>query len=96
VVCLGYPFLLPHNQEPFDISHLFVLKSPTIIIQGSHDPYGKEGTINENAISSTATMHWLPKADHDLHPVEGCNRTYDENILEAMEKVAEFLDFLDN
>ena len=96
VVCLGYPFLLPHNQEPFDISHLFKMKSPTIIIQGSHDPYGQQGTINEDAISSTATLHWLPKANHDLHPVAGCNKTYDENILEAMEKVAEFIDFLQN
>lgn len=95
VVCLGYPFLLPNTDTPFDLSHLTNIKTPCIIIQGSEDPFGKEGSIDENKFSNCTSMHWLKKADHELKPVQGCQRTYDENILEAMEIVAEFLDFLD-
>jgi hypothetical protein len=41
VICVAYPFNNPkHVLEPERFAHLATLATPTLIIQGIHDPYG--------------------------------------------------------
>jgi hypothetical protein len=41
LICVAYPFKNPkHVLEPERFAHLATLPTPTLIIQGIHDPYG--------------------------------------------------------
>src|SRR5580698_10526969 len=41
MICVAYPFKNPKRVlEPERFAHLATLTTPTLIVQGSHDPYG--------------------------------------------------------
>ena len=40
LVCLGYPFHPPRKPEKLRTAHLVGLRCPTLILQGTRDPFG--------------------------------------------------------
>jgi predicted alpha/beta-hydrolase family hydrolase len=95
VIGMGFPFVSPDPDLILDQSHLKTMKTPAMIIQGSDDPLGPSTKVDDSVFSHMTTLHWLENAGHNFIPSENSTRSHDENILDTMEWIAEFLDFLE-
>jgi predicted alpha/beta-hydrolase family hydrolase len=68
VLCLGYPFHpIGHPEKP-RAAHLVDLQTPTLICQGTRDPFGAPEEVAGYDLSSSIKLKWFADADHDLKP----------------------------
>ncbi|MDE1157317.1 MAG: thioesterase domain-containing protein [Neorhizobium sp.] len=68
LVCLGYPFHPPGKPEQLRTAHLEELKTPTLICQGTRDPFGTSDDVAAYRLSAAIELLWLEDGDHDLKP----------------------------
>ncbi len=68
LVCLGYPFHPPGRPEKPRTGHLEALATPTLICQGTRDPFGTREEVAGYALSDAIRVLWLEDGDHDLRP----------------------------
>jgi predicted alpha/beta-hydrolase family hydrolase len=68
LLCLSYPFHPPAKPEQLRTQHLVDLKTPTLIVQGTRDPFGTKGEVSTYSLSPTIKILWLEDGDHDLRP----------------------------
>lgn len=68
LLCLGYPFHPPAKPEQLRTAHLEHLKTPTLICQGTRDPFGTREEVGTYALSDRIEILWLEDGDHDLKP----------------------------
>jgi len=94
VVGLEFPFISPDPDLLLDYGHLKTLKTPALIIQGTEDPLGGFSQVDDSVFSHTTSLHWLKNTGHNFMPGKNSSKTMDENILDAVEIIAEFLEFL--
>jgi predicted alpha/beta-hydrolase family hydrolase len=91
LVCLGYPFHPPEKPEQLRTAHLRELRIPTLICQGTRDPFGTRDEVPGYDLSPAIEVHWLEDGDHDLRPRKAISgRSYAENLTEAADAVAAF------
>lgn len=67
-LCLGYPFHPPAKPKTLRTAHLKDLQTPTLIVQGTRDPFGTEEEVPRYDLSPAIMIHWMPDGDHDLKP----------------------------
>jgi hypothetical protein len=69
LLCLGYPFHPPGRPEQVRTRrHLAALATPTLIAQGTRDPFGTREDVAGYALSDRIEILWLDDGDHDLKP----------------------------
>ena len=68
LLCLGYPFHPPEKPEQLRTAHLAELKTPTLIVQGTRDPFGTREEVATYKLSKAIEILWLEDGDHDLKP----------------------------
>jgi predicted alpha/beta-hydrolase family hydrolase len=68
LLCLGYPFHPPEKPQQLRTAHLAGLKAPTLIVQGTRDPFGTPGEVAGYTLSKAIEILWLEDGDHDLKP----------------------------
>lgn len=68
LLCLGYPFHPPAKPQQLRTAHLQHLKTPTLICQGTRDPFGTRDEVANYALSDRIAILWLEDGDHDLKP----------------------------
>ncbi|MFN3546288.1 MAG: alpha/beta family hydrolase [Mesorhizobium sp.] len=68
LLCLGYPFHPPGQPEKLRSAHLETLTTPTLICQGTRDPFGTREEVAAYRLSSSIELLWLEDGDHDLKP----------------------------
>ncbi len=68
LLCLGYPFHPPGRPEKLRVGHLERLAVPTLICQGTRDPFGTREEVAGYALSPAIEVLWLEDGDHDLRP----------------------------
>lgn len=68
VLCLGYPFHPPGKPDQPRTGHLEELKTPTLIVQGTRDPFGTPEEIAGYKLSKAIEFLLLEDGDHDLKP----------------------------
>lgn len=68
LLCLGYPFHPKGKPEKLRTSHLAGLTVPTLICQGTRDPFGMEEEVAGYALSEKIHFLWIADGDHDLKP----------------------------
>ena len=68
LLCLGYPFHPPEKPEQLRTAHLVGIETPTLIVQGTRDPFGTREEVETYALSSAIACLWLEDGDHDLKP----------------------------
>lgn len=68
LLCLGYPFHPPEKLQQLRTAHLVALKTPTLIVQGTRDPFGTPEEVAGYALSPAIEILWLEDGDHDLKP----------------------------
>jgi predicted alpha/beta-hydrolase family hydrolase len=90
LVCLGYPFHPPGNKEKLRTAHLAELRTPTLIVQGSRDPFGTREDIAGYALSPAIRIHFIEGGDHSFKTPARVG-TEAAAVEEAIGAVAEFL-----
>lgn len=68
LLCLGYPFHPVGKPDQPRTAHLADLRTPTLIVQGTRDPFGTQEEVEAHALSDVIEMFWLEDGDHDLKP----------------------------
>jgi hypothetical protein len=49
--------------------------TPTLILQGERDPFGKREEVESYALSPQVTVQWIPGGDHSFQPTKSSGRT---------------------
>lgn len=68
LLCLGYPFHPPEKPAQLRTAHLMALKVPTLICQGTRDPFGTRDEVTDYGLPERIRFLWLEDGDHDLKP----------------------------
>lgn len=89
--CLGYPFHPPGRPEQLRTAHLRDLTVPTLICQGTRDPFGTREEVAGYSLSPAIRIHWLASGDHDFRPEKGSGVTAKENLRSAADALAEWI-----
>ena len=90
LVCLGYPFHPPAKPDQLRTAHLAGLACPTLIVQGTRDPFGNEDEVAGYTLSPAIRFAWMGDGDHDLGPRGGSGFTRKGNLTAAADAIAEF------
>ena len=91
VVCLGYPFHPPGKPDRLRTAHLEMIETPTLIIQGTRDPFGTREEVSSYTLSEAIELVWMEDGDHSFKPRKKSGRTLEGNVEEAVEAVASFI-----
>lgn len=91
LVCLGYPFHPPGQPDRLRTAHLRDLRTPTLIVQGTRDPFGTPEDVAGYELSPAIQVVWLEDGDHSFKPRASSGRTEKQNVAEAVAAVVGFL-----
>ena len=92
LICLGYPFRAPGRPlDPGRVQHLSVLTTPTLILQGARDAFGRPDLVGGLDLSEAVTVRWLADGDHGFKPRKKSGRTEAGNWAEAMDAIDVFV-----
>ena len=91
LVCLGYPFHPTGKPEKLRVATLAGLRTPTLIVQGTRDPFGNEAEVQRYPLSPAVTVHWIEDGDHNLAPRRSTGRSVVRTWTEAISAVGDFL-----
>jgi predicted alpha/beta-hydrolase family hydrolase len=95
LLCLGYPFHPPEKPQQLRTAHLAELKTPTLIVQGTRDPFGTPDEVAGYKLSKTIELLWLEDGDHDLKPRKSVSGfTAADHLKTLAARVAEWSDRL--
>ncbi len=90
LVCMGYPFHPPGNPIKLRTAHLAELRTPTLILQGTRDTFGKREEVEGYQLAPAIRVHWLEDGDHSFKPRKKSGRTLEQNLDEACRVAADF------
>lgn len=90
-LCLGYPFHPPGKPEQLRTEHLAALTTPTLILQGERDTFGRLGEVEAYLLSAQVQVQWLPAGDHSFKPTRSSGLTEAGNWQSAIDKADQFL-----
>ena len=68
LLCVGYPFHPIGKPEKLRTDHLKDLQTPTLICQGTRDPFGTKDEAAGYDLSPAIQLRWFEDGDHDLKP----------------------------
>jgi uncharacterized protein len=91
LVCLGYPFHPPRAPERLRTEPLRALDVPTLICQGTRDPFGTYEEVATYELPASIHLHWLADGDHDFVPRKRSGRTSAANMDEALAAALGFI-----
>lgn len=84
LLCLGFPFHPPKTPGSRRGENLAGITCPTLICQGTRDPFGTREEVQDDDLSNAVTLHWLEDGDHDLKPRKRVTgKTLDEVPLDS-------------
>jgi predicted alpha/beta-hydrolase family hydrolase len=91
LVCLGYPFHPPGQPERLRVKHLEAMRTPTLILQGARDSFGRREEIEKYKLSKAIRVVSMEDGDHSFKPRVSSGRTEAQNLAEAIGQVAAFV-----
>lgn len=91
LICLGYPFHPPGKPERLRTEHLGTITTPTLIVQGTRDPFGTPAEVSGYGLADSIRIHWSEDGNHDLTPRKTSGRSAEQNLSEAIESIVGFL-----
>lgn len=91
LVCLSYPFHPPGKPERLRTAHLAGISTPTLIVQGTRDPFGTPGEVAGYDLAPCIRLAWIEDGNHDLVPRKASGRTREQNWQAAAAAVAGFV-----
>ncbi|WP_382309337.1 alpha/beta fold hydrolase [Herbiconiux sp. UC225_62] len=92
LVCLGYPFHPPGKPDRVRTAHLAELRVPTLICQGTRDPFGTQPEVATYELSPAIRIQWLDDGEHEFKPrAKISGFTHAQHLATAADAVAAFL-----
>ena len=91
LVCLSYPFHPTGKPAQTRIEHLRAIKTSTLILQGTRDPFGRRDEVAEYPLATSVHLHWLEDGDHSFKPRKASGRTEAQNWQEAQAAIYSFV-----
>ena len=91
LLCFGYPFHPPGKPERTRIDHLRHLATPTLIAQGTRDPFGHREEVRGYPLDPAIAFHWAEDGNHDLAPRKRSGYTPQGNLSAALDAADGFL-----
>lgn len=92
LVCVSYPWHPPAKPDQPRIAHLEHLTTPTLIVQGTRDPFGTPDEVAGYPLSPAIDILWLEDGDHDLTPRKSVSGfTAAQHLDTAADAVAAFV-----
>jgi uncharacterized protein len=90
-LCLGYPFHPPGKPEQLRTEHLAALRTPTLILQGERDSFGRRGEVEDYSLSPAIVVRWIAAGDHSFKPTRSSGHTEAGNWQAAVEACDQFM-----
>lgn len=90
-LCLGYPFHPPGKPEQLRTEHLEALRTPTLILQGERDSFGRRGEVESYSLSPAIALQWIPSGDHSFKPTRSSGHTEAGNWQAAVDACDRFM-----
>lgn len=95
LLCLGYPFHPTGKPEKLRTAHLTELSTPTLICQGTRDPFGSKAEVAGYQLSNAIRLNWLDDGDHDFKPRKAISGlTVKDHITTAAQDIATWAEAL--
>lgn len=91
LLCLGYPFHHPDKPQNLRTTHMRSIETPTLVVQGTEDRFGKRHDVEKFDLSSAVDLHWLERADHSFEPTEQTRTTTDGYLAAAVAECRRFI-----
>jgi predicted alpha/beta-hydrolase family hydrolase len=91
LICLGYPFHPVGKLDQLRVEHLPAMTTPTLILQGTRDPFGSHAEVGTYQLSPAIEVHWLEDGDHDFKPRKASGQTQLGLWKKALARIQEFL-----
>lgn len=91
LICLGYPFHPVGKPDQLRVEHLQAITTPTLIVQGTRDPFGSQAEVAGYRLSPSIEIQWLEDGDHDFKPRKASGRTQADLWEEAAASMQNFL-----
>jgi predicted alpha/beta-hydrolase family hydrolase len=91
LICLGYPFHAPGKPDKLRTDHLKAIRTPTLILQGTRDPFGTTAEIPGYGLSKKIVVYTLEDGEHSFKPRKASGRTEDQNLDEAVAEAVKFM-----
>ena len=92
LVCLGYPFHPPGKPERLRVEHLLDMATPSLFVQGTRDALGSREDVAGYRLPAAIDIRWIEDGDHSLKPRARSGRKESENLAEAADAVATFVE----
>jgi predicted alpha/beta-hydrolase family hydrolase len=93
VVSVGYPFHPPEKPQQLRTAHLIGLRAPTLICQGTRDPFGGPDEVAGYGLSPAIEVRWFDDGDHDLRPRKSVSGfTHREHLDAAADAIRDFVE----
>jgi predicted alpha/beta-hydrolase family hydrolase len=92
LACLSYPWHPPERPDQPRVAHLAELRVPTLIVQGTRDPFGSPEDVADYGLPAAIELLWLEDGDHDLRPRKSVSGfTHAQHLDTAADAVAGFV-----
>lgn len=92
LACLSYPWHPPEKPQQPRTAHLLGLRTPTLVVQGTRDPFGSPDEVAGYGLPPTIELLWLPDGDHDLRPRKAVSGfAHAQHLDTAADAVAAFI-----
>jgi predicted alpha/beta-hydrolase family hydrolase len=92
LACLSYPWHPPEKPAQPRTAHLLGLRTPTLVVQGTRDPFGSPDEIASYGLPSSIELLFLEDGDHDLRPRKTVSGfTHAQHLDTAADAVAAFV-----
>lgn len=88
--CLGFPFHPPGKPQLMRGQHLASLATPTLILQGERDPFGRREELATLPVSPSLRLEWLASGDHSFKPNRASGLSEADNWAEAVVAIDRF------
>ncbi|MFO7629964.1 MAG: alpha/beta family hydrolase [Prochlorococcaceae cyanobacterium] len=90
-ICLGYPFHPPGKPLQLRTEHLVDLLTPTLILQGERDTFGRRGEVEAYSLSPQVQLQWIPSGDHSFKPTRSSGLSEAQNWATALACCDQFI-----
>jgi hypothetical protein len=91
VICMGYPFHPPGKPEKTRTAHLENIQTPTLVLQGTRDTFGKPEEVANYLLSDNITIDWLQDGNHSFETLKRSTISTEETWKLAADKAQAFI-----
>jgi predicted alpha/beta-hydrolase family hydrolase len=91
-IYLSYPFHPIEKLEKLRTQHLEELKTPSLILQGTRDPFGNQQEVLGYTLSNKIKLHWLEDGEHSFKSRKKSRHPTQQNLDEAVKIKTAFMD----